>query len=441
MELFERLGRRLPTSGEIFAEIAKVEKIVEELQLFLADRPPDLNEDYSSKTAAQTAALLVAQLCAVFFPRQKKSTLLEAVSLYMDVWDSVFEDEWVNAVEKIASKATPSGRDEVEHGWETETSVESAPLCESGREVLSLLVRKAEEKHYKHMEEVYQSAGSQYEDWAKETVPFDCALMRRAAWYLTESARVVQKKLEALGPECGEKGMGEGGKSCKEAVKNEEKGEGGVEGHGVAVSLSAIAEEHEVLKARTRRVELNERLGDTLRALKRVERQLEKAGITFFCDHCERFESLDNRFKFCSRCERVRYCSIDCQRAAWPQHKKQCKRLAERGKGAAVIEESAREEMGGGAASSSAEGPQSFTIGEESEESESESEEEEIDPLCPSWADIRKWERGRVWGRGKGKRPPFELAANELSASEQEEWERLRVRVETHASRKDDHRR
>ncbi|MCX5925605.1 MAG: zinc finger MYND domain-containing protein [Candidatus Dependentiae bacterium] len=44
------------------------------------------------------------------------------------------------------------------------------------------------------------------------------------------------------------------------------------------------------------------------------------------CSKClELEESPENKFKKCSKCESVYYCSRDCQVAHWPQHKQVCK--------------------------------------------------------------------------------------------------------------------
>jgi len=43
---------------------------------------------------------------------------------------------------------------------------------------------------------------------------------------------------------------------------------------------------------------------------------------------CGAVESCPKAFKTCARCHSVVYCSRDCQLAAWPSHKRDCKRLA-----------------------------------------------------------------------------------------------------------------
>lgn len=43
------------------------------------------------------------------------------------------------------------------------------------------------------------------------------------------------------------------------------------------------------------------------------------------CSYCGKIESNDESFKKCGNCELYRYCSKDCQRKDWPQHKKICK--------------------------------------------------------------------------------------------------------------------
>ena len=39
------------------------------------------------------------------------------------------------------------------------------------------------------------------------------------------------------------------------------------------------------------------------------------------CHHCSEYKA---RMKKCSNCGSVRYCSEECQRMAWPTHKKAC---------------------------------------------------------------------------------------------------------------------
>ena len=43
------------------------------------------------------------------------------------------------------------------------------------------------------------------------------------------------------------------------------------------------------------------------------------------CTACERSQDLgEKKFKKCARCQQVRYCSTDCQRAHWREHKRDC---------------------------------------------------------------------------------------------------------------------
>ena len=44
----------------------------------------------------------------------------------------------------------------------------------------------------------------------------------------------------------------------------------------------------------------------------------------WFCWHCSKEPSTDVRLLSCSGCKKATYCSIDCQRADWPQHKPKC---------------------------------------------------------------------------------------------------------------------
>ena len=47
---------------------------------------------------------------------------------------------------------------------------------------------------------------------------------------------------------------------------------------------------------------------------------------TGFCQHCkQRFER--RALKDCTGCNKVQYCSKECQKAAWPYHKKYCKEM------------------------------------------------------------------------------------------------------------------
>lgn len=42
------------------------------------------------------------------------------------------------------------------------------------------------------------------------------------------------------------------------------------------------------------------------------------------CDYCAKGEEADVKFKACSKCKDVCYCSRDCQVAHWKVHKKVC---------------------------------------------------------------------------------------------------------------------
>jgi len=45
-----------------------------------------------------------------------------------------------------------------------------------------------------------------------------------------------------------------------------------------------------------------------------------------YCDKCGRRPGYDDPpLKVCSRCRKARYCSVDCQRSAWKEHKPNCK--------------------------------------------------------------------------------------------------------------------
>jgi len=40
---------------------------------------------------------------------------------------------------------------------------------------------------------------------------------------------------------------------------------------------------------------------------------------------CKKVESFENHFGFCARCKAIKYCSVNCQKAHWRTHKKECK--------------------------------------------------------------------------------------------------------------------
>mmetsp|Transcript_41214 Transcript_41214/g.44747 ORF Transcript_41214/g.44747 Transcript_41214/m.44747 type:complete len:391 (-) Transcript_41214:1203-2375(-) len=42
------------------------------------------------------------------------------------------------------------------------------------------------------------------------------------------------------------------------------------------------------------------------------------------CSYCSQIESDNHRLRLCGRCSHTRYCNIECQRADWKAHKKQC---------------------------------------------------------------------------------------------------------------------
>ena len=47
------------------------------------------------------------------------------------------------------------------------------------------------------------------------------------------------------------------------------------------------------------------------------------------CVHCHNAATVDQPLKLCTKCQSVRYCSRNCQKAAWKAHKKQCPLLAQ----------------------------------------------------------------------------------------------------------------
>ncbi len=42
------------------------------------------------------------------------------------------------------------------------------------------------------------------------------------------------------------------------------------------------------------------------------------------CSYCGNSPPADTKLKICSACKACRYCSVECQRKAWPEHKKVC---------------------------------------------------------------------------------------------------------------------
>lgn len=51
--------------------------------------------------------------------------------------------------------------------------------------------------------------------------------------------------------------------------------------------------------------------------------QMEEASGSDVCDNCGNSKP---DLKACTRCEKVKYCNHACQKAAWREHKKVCKR-------------------------------------------------------------------------------------------------------------------
>lgn len=47
-------------------------------------------------------------------------------------------------------------------------------------------------------------------------------------------------------------------------------------------------------------------------------------GLQIKCANCSNVEGADDKFRSCSRCKHVGYCSKDCQLAHWEEHKKTC---------------------------------------------------------------------------------------------------------------------
>ncbi|ORY50824.1 hypothetical protein BCR33DRAFT_496470 [Rhizoclosmatium globosum] len=58
-----------------------------------------------------------------------------------------------------------------------------------------------------------------------------------------------------------------------------------------------------------------------------VELMERPRGYKVDCSYCQKRPDLVNDgvdFKKCARCHRVRYCSVECQKLAWPSHKSLC---------------------------------------------------------------------------------------------------------------------
>lgn len=57
---------------------------------------------------------------------------------------------------------------------------------------------------------------------------------------------------------------------------------------------------------------------------KSSETKLGQTEILHSCSQCVKVEEVLHKFQRCSKCKAVFYCSLDCQRAAWPSHKLIC---------------------------------------------------------------------------------------------------------------------
>lgn len=64
--------------------------------------------------------------------------------------------------------------------------------------------------------------------------------------------------------------------------------------------------------------------GSVMNAAVRNSKVGQTTGKLKSCDSCQRMESKRGDYSRCSRCLIVYYCSRECQRAAWRQHKKVC---------------------------------------------------------------------------------------------------------------------
>lgn len=50
------------------------------------------------------------------------------------------------------------------------------------------------------------------------------------------------------------------------------------------------------------------------------------------CTNCAKLPEEGEKYKLCSGCNAIRYCSLECQKAAWPHHKNCCKNIGKRNK-------------------------------------------------------------------------------------------------------------
>ena len=59
-----------------------------------------------------------------------------------------------------------------------------------------------------------------------------------------------------------------------------------------------------------------------------VAKELNKSSSRAICEHCKCIEKEANCFQRCARCNLAAYCSRDCQKADWKEHKTKCKEIA-----------------------------------------------------------------------------------------------------------------
>ena len=80
-----------------------------------------------------------------------------------------------------------------------------------------------------------------------------------------------------------------------------------------------------------------------------LRRNFQHAGLLdILCLNCGNIEDRDGeKFSMCGLCKDVVYCSKDCQRAHWKEHKKTCKRTFPRPKGAVEEKKSGEEKDSG----------------------------------------------------------------------------------------------
>ena len=92
----------------------------------------------------------------------------------------------------------------------------------------------------------------------------------------------------------------------------------------IPLHWAAMAGQKDCCKVLVKRGGLSVEQLDDLNALvpPAIQEELKKGQ----CSGCGRARALQEKFRACSRCEKTRYCSKECQKKHWKgQHKKECK--------------------------------------------------------------------------------------------------------------------